>query len=122
MTLFDPDQLPFLYHSPIEGPHSTFPYSRVDLAAPDLERFPQFANSRSVSIELHPGEMLFLPAFWWHDVVSIGENVAVNFWWQLLTDREMANLGRAFAAFQDAVKAVPPEWSAHMRRLTREFL
>src|SRR5262249_33725118 len=84
--------------------------------------FPQFANSRPVCIELHPGEMLFLPAFWWHDVVSIGENVAVNFWWQLATDREMANLGRAFAAFQDAVKAVPPEWGAHMRRLSREFL
>jgi hypothetical protein len=122
LTLFDPGQLPFLYHSPLEGPNSSYPYSRVDLDRPDLDRFPQFARATPVEVELHAGEILFMPAFWWHHVVSEGENVAVNFWWNLLADRDLANLGRAFSAFGNAVKTLPPEWREHVRRLTNELV
>jgi hypothetical protein len=73
-------------------------------------------------VELHAGEILFMPAFWWHHVVSEGENVAVNFWWNLLADRDLANLGRAFSAFGNAVKTLPPEWREHVRRLTNELV
>jgi lysine-specific demethylase 8 len=122
LTLFDPDQLPFLYHSPMEGPNSSYPYSRVDVERPDLGRFPQFARARSIEVELHAGEMLFLPAFWWHHVVSSGENVAVNFWWQLMPSSQLAALGRTFAAFQDVVGGLPKEWREHVKRLANDLV
>jgi hypothetical protein len=122
LTLFDPGQLAFLYHSPLDGPNSSYPYSRVDLDQPDLARFPEFARARPVEVELHVGEILFMPAFWWHHVVSTGENVAINFWWQLLTDQDLALLGKAFSTFRGAAKTLPREWREHLRRLTNELV
>ncbi len=122
LTLFDPDQLPFLYHSPLEGPNSSFAYSRVDLDRPDLVRFPEYARAEPVNVDLRPGEMLFLPAFWWHHVVSSGENVAVNFWWQVLPNADLKSLGLAFASFHDVMKTLPREWRAHVARLANELI
>lgn len=49
---------------------------------PDLRRFPRFDPSRAIDIELSEGEILYLPAYWWHQVTSLGEeNVNLNFWW-----------------------------------------
>lgn len=49
---------------------------------PDLARFPKFDPSRAVHVELREGEALYLPAYWWHQVESLGdENVNLNFWW-----------------------------------------
>lgn len=58
--------------------------SRVfrDGPRPDLSRFPRFNPSNALRIELHAGDVLYLPAYWWHQVESLGnENVNLNFWW-----------------------------------------
>lgn len=64
--------------------------SPVDLEH-DAERraaaFPRFADAerRAVHCDVYPGESLFLPAYWWHEVRSQpdahGRNVAVNYWY-----------------------------------------
>lgn len=49
---------------------------------PDLSKYPRFDPTRAVSIELRAGDVLYLPAYWWHQVTSYGnENVNLNFWW-----------------------------------------
>lgn len=49
---------------------------------PDLSKFPRFDPSKAVRIELRAGDVLYLPAYWWHQVESLGEeNVNLNFWW-----------------------------------------
>ena len=60
--------------------------SPVDIANPDLERFPNFARSHRLECVLRPGDVLFMPAFWWHEVQSYPDpkerrNLAVNYWW-----------------------------------------
>ena len=60
--------------------------SPVDIQDPDLDRFPRFAEARRVECSLKPGDVLFMPAFWWHEVQSRPDptekrNLAVNFWW-----------------------------------------
>jgi hypothetical protein len=83
-TLFPPEQLPNLYVGPFEFTVSGLPISMVSLKNPDLERFPRFAEAlaASQSAELGPGDALYIPYGWWHQVESLSPfNVLVNYWW-----------------------------------------
>ncbi len=37
--------------------------------------------ARPLRFTLHPGDLLFLPAFWWHTVRASGVAISVNCWW-----------------------------------------
>mmetsp|Transcript_104085 Transcript_104085/g.303881 ORF Transcript_104085/g.303881 Transcript_104085/m.303881 type:complete len:454 (+) Transcript_104085:83-1444(+) len=54
--------------------------SQVDVEAPDLERFPEFANAQCLVAELAPGDALFIPQGWWHQVRALTPSFSVNFW------------------------------------------
>ncbi len=59
-------------------------YSRVDPSAPDYERFPLFRNVTTESVVLQPGDVLYIPKSWWHDVISLQASVSVShIWWPL---------------------------------------
>src|SRR6185503_4738097 len=55
--------------------------SQVDLDAPDRARFPRLEAATPYRFTLKSGEMLFMPAFWWHHVRSRGVSISVNYWW-----------------------------------------
>jgi len=68
--------------------------SSVNVDSPDLRRHPKYANANPIRVVLRPGDMLYLPAYWHHEVQSIpddgdevyrGLNVAVNFWFANMT-------------------------------------
>jgi hypothetical protein len=83
-TLFPPEQLPNLYVGPIEFTISGPPISMVSLNAPDLQRFPRFAEAMAHArvAEIGPGDAIFIPYAWWHQVESLSPfNVLVNYWW-----------------------------------------
>ena len=42
--------------------------SQINLDLPDLEKFPLFKEATVEHCILSPGEMLFIPAFYWHQV------------------------------------------------------
>jgi hypothetical protein len=56
-------------------------FGRVDVGQPDLGRFPRFADAHPWECVLEPGELLFIPSLWWHQVWSLGDSIAVNFFW-----------------------------------------
>lgn len=61
--------------------------SRVqDIDNPDLSLYPLFANAVRYDCELLPGDVLFIPALWFHNVVSLDFSVAVNVFWKHLPD------------------------------------
>ena len=51
----------------------SYRHSRVDFRAPDLARFPLFAEARGVEEVLKPGEVLFIPSYWVHQVQILDE-------------------------------------------------
>jgi len=59
-------------------------FSRVDLTAPDgvdPALFPAFPRHPPLEVEVQEGEMLYLPAGWFHHVQSKGGiHMAVNYW------------------------------------------
>lgn len=83
-TLFPPDQVGNLYVGPLDFTLSGPPVSMVDVAAPDLERFPRFAAAQEAAqtAELAPGDAIYIPYGWWHNVRSLERfNILVNYWW-----------------------------------------
>lgn len=51
--------------------------SPVDILAPNLTRFPKFAQASPLVCEIEAGDILFLPSFWWHEVVISEFNAAL---------------------------------------------
>lgn len=82
--LFSPEYYKCLYPHPVWHPHDR--QSQVELENPDLERFPEFSQLRGWEAILGPGDVLYLPMYWWHQVESAprgGYTVSVNFWYKV---------------------------------------
>jgi lysine-specific demethylase 8 len=80
LVLFRPEDADCLY------PNRFFSYSPhfsqiPDLDTIDLERFSRYPGATPIACTLGPGEMLFLPACWWHQVWSLDEAISINYWW-----------------------------------------
>lgn len=83
-TLFPPDQVANLYMGPLELTPAGTPISLVDPSAPDLDRFPRFADAMAFAetATLEPGDAIYIPFHWWHAVDSLDPvNVFMNYWW-----------------------------------------
>eukprot|EP00756_Hemistasia_phaeocysticola_P067141 Hpha_TRINITY_DN9749_c0_g1::TRINITY_DN9749_c0_g1_i1::g.10380::m.10380/K10277/KDM8, JMJD5; lysine-specific demethylase 8 len=78
IEIFDPFQIDRLY--PKDGVNRHFSY--VDPSHPDLKAYPRFKDAVSYKTVLEAGDILYLPAHWWHQVHSRNSvNVALNFWY-----------------------------------------
>jgi [protein]-arginine 3-hydroxylase / protease len=75
--VFSPESHPALYP---EFFNSGMWASRIDPLKPDLNRYPAFTQALGFKCELQPGEMLFLPRFWWHYVEATSVCVNINCW------------------------------------------
>jgi len=83
-TLFPPEQIKNLYIGPLDYTPAGQPTSLVNLRSPDLVRFPNYpdAFAQALSVELAPGDAIFIPSPWWHHVESLSPfNVLINYWW-----------------------------------------
>ena len=83
-TFFPPDQLANLYVGPLDMAPGGLPTSLVKVSAPDFERFPRFAEALDAAetAELEPGDAVFIPNLWWHNVESLDRmNLLANYWW-----------------------------------------
>lgn len=101
-VLFPPDQVGNLYIGPPQNPP---PLSLVDPEAPDLARFPRFADALTHAqvAHLEPGDALMMPRYWWHHVTSRDPyNAMINYWW----DAHRAGIGNPYDAFLTALLAL----------------
>ncbi|XP_003387667.2 PREDICTED: jmjC domain-containing protein 7-like [Amphimedon queenslandica] len=69
--------------------------SPVDILDPDYKRFPLFRKAKRLQCVLRPGDVLFMPAFWWHEVQSYPDpiqhrNLAINYWYAITHYRAIA--------------------------------
>lgn len=106
-TFFSPDQLHNLYVGPLEHAPGGQPTSLVKLPAPDLQRYPRFAEALAHAevAEVEPGDAVFLPNLWWHNVESLDPlNLAMNFWWFDAIEWEV----EPFAALALGLLAITP--------------
>jgi hypoxia-inducible factor 1-alpha inhibitor (HIF hydroxylase) len=77
--LLHPQMWKYLYLYPLN--HTCDRQSRIDFEDPDvLNRFPRLRQAVAVDCELGPGDLLYVPVYWFHHVISLTHNVSINFW------------------------------------------
>ena len=110
-TMFPPDQISNLYVGPLDFTPAGQPVSLVDIRNPDLARFPRFAEAAEVAevAELSPGDAVYIPALWWHNVEALEDfNVLVNYWWRDVADYfDSPSMSLLHCLL--TVKSLPPE-------------
>jgi hypothetical protein len=84
-TLYAPELIGKLYVGPIDNTMAGAPVSLAASAPPGTaNEFPLFEEIRDQALQaqLQPGDALYLPKLWWHQVESLAPfNGLVNYWW-----------------------------------------
>ena len=84
-TLFPIEQVANLYIGPLDNAPTGAAITIARPDAPDFNRHPRLreALAHAAAVELDPGDALYLPPLWWHQVESMEPlNALVNYWWQ----------------------------------------
>ena len=118
-TLFAPEQIGRLYMGPIDHTMAGPPVSLAASAdVPDPQRFPRFEEIRAEALvaELEPGDALYLPKLWWHQVEAVTPfNVMINHWWDAFSagpDAPYTSLLLAMISIAERPPAERQAWRA----------
>jgi hypothetical protein len=117
-TLFPPDQIANLYPGPLERTPAGQVVTMVDFRAPDLDRYPRFREAMAAAqvAELEPGDVLFYPALWWHQVEALDPfNAMINYWWNpapAWIDTPQTTLLHALLSLRDRPEGEKRAWRA----------
>ncbi|XP_037512446.1 tRNA wybutosine-synthesizing protein 5 isoform X2 [Rhipicephalus sanguineus] len=76
-VLFHPNDFEYLY---IQDDKSLV----LDVECPDLENFPKFQKATRYEAMLASGDILFIPALWFHNMTALDFGIAVNVFWRNL--------------------------------------
>lgn len=82
VQLAPPHNAGCFYLSKTEPSHDNvgFFQSPVDPKDPDLTKYPSFANVSVMECTIGPGDTLFIPCGWFHNVGNLTPSVGVNCW------------------------------------------
>lgn len=66
--------------------NEAFSSLQVDLDNLDFIRFPNSAGLSGYSVLVNPGDVLYIPMYWWHHVESMTDvTESVTFWYKVRT-------------------------------------
>ncbi len=92
---------------------SPYFYSRFDPDSPDFNQFPAAKFLDPLECVLHPGDVLFNPPFWWHQVKNVSHSIGVGFRWFSPLDSMKAS---ATGTLMTLLSTTPPIWTATKHR------
>ncbi|MCA9126866.1 MAG: cupin-like domain-containing protein [Planctomycetales bacterium] len=80
--IFAPRDSKYLYPYPrlSQMGHFTHIHTKEDMN--DFNRFPKLRNAVCWETEVHPGEIIYIPEYWWHSVSSIDETISLHFFFK----------------------------------------
>lgn len=105
-TLVSPADDAFVYPRP--GFRRVADFSQIgSVKSVDLDQFPRFREAKPIVVELRPGDVLFVPPFWWHEVHSLEHNLMVNHWWRPSLDVALrGDIQEILRSSEDALRLI----------------
>lgn len=94
-----------LYVGPLDFTMAGQPASMVPLHEPNFDLHPRFREALAAArtAELEPGDAIYIPTLWWHNVEALSPlNVLVNYWWRDVP----ADAGSGFEALVHGIFAI----------------
>ncbi len=79
IIFFAPSDIDYLY---MRGDKSEI----IDVENTDLIEYPLFVNAQKYETDLMPGDVVFIPALWLHNVVCKTFSIGVNVFWKHLDE------------------------------------
>jgi hypothetical protein len=82
IRLFSPHDSAYLYPC---APETQMPahYSQIlDIDNVENNLFPKFKYANPLKGTIYPGDIIFIPSGWWHDIRSLDIAISINFWWK----------------------------------------
>lgn len=116
VILFPPSQTANLYPFPFyvhlrHGMKLRSWFSQVYPDRPDFDAFPRLREAlrHRYEIILNPGELLYIPAGWWHEVVALGDEMvcSVNRFWRVYPTTRALLSWQRWRAHLGSVCAIP---------------
>lgn len=74
------------YKGKVKIDHPEGGYSGVDVDRVDFTKYPGLREVEFYNVTMQPGDCLFIPYKWFHQVRSFDRNIAVNVWFQHKAD------------------------------------
>jgi len=56
----------------------------VDIDSPDFTRYPKFKDVEQFEVILEEGDIVFIPALWFHNITALDFSISVNVFWKNL--------------------------------------
>ncbi|KRX86901.1 tRNA wybutosine-synthesizing protein 5 [Trichinella pseudospiralis] len=108
VVLFDPSQIPYLY---LKGDKSKV----INIDDLESTEFPKFQRAIRNEGILYPGDVLYIPALWFHNTTAVDFSISVNVFWKhldssfydkkdLYGNRDLILAQRAFQYFDQGAK------------------
>lgn len=108
VVLFNPSDVPYLY---LNGDKSEV----LDIDNYDTKLFPKFSSAIKHECLLEPGDILFIPALWFHNTHALTYGIAVNVFWKNLQhdlydkndfygNKDLVPASKALQSVENAVK------------------
>lgn len=117
-TLFPPEQIHNLYPGPLEPTPGGQVISMVNFTDPDFVKYPNFRHAIKAGqvADLEPGDALFVPSMWWHQVEALSPfNILINYWWNtsaIYRGQASDALTHALLSIRDCPKHEKQAWKA----------
>jgi len=109
--LFPPQEVGNLYIGPLEHTPSGAPISVVHPVSPDFDRYPRYREALAAAIvaELSPGDALYIPPLWFHQVEALEKvNLLVNYWWPVSAAPDLPSPAATLLQAIRVLNGMPP--------------
>jgi hypothetical protein len=118
-TLYRPNMIRDLYVGPIDFTMAGPPVALAVGSTPGDLRYPKFEAIRDQALvaELEPGDAVYLPKLWWHQVEATEPlNMLVNYWWDAFSsglDAPYTSMMLAMTAIAERPAPERAAWRAY---------